>query len=990
MTFKKTSFRHTRQGKLFYLVCTLILMQTTSSAQPVQEEAHYRIQLSSWYVAAQSSIGADSMALMEPGYQVEGWVPAEVPGTVFGACVAAGNEKDPNFGDNIYRVDKSKYDQNFWYRTVFEVPTDYTKDKIWLNFKGINNRGDIYLNNHFLGTLNGIMQRKRYDITTLVNRKGKNVLAVLVYLPKQPMANYASPTYIPSGGWDWMPYVPGLNMGITSSVYLSNSGAVSIADPWIRSDLPTNARADLTVNLMLHNASETYQQAEVIGRIMPGNIRFRQKVGVESHRDVSLNLDKVRFPQLSVNRPKLWWPNGYGKPNLYTCTFEVKLGDHVSDRKKVVFGIRKYSYDTTGGVLHIAINGVRVFIKGGNWGMPEYMLRCRGQEYYTKVKLHREMNFNMIRNWLGSTTDDEFYDACDKYGIMVWDDFWLNANPNLPADIQVFNQNAIEKIKRMRNHPSIAIWCGDNEGWPVAPLNEWLREDIKTFDRGDRYYQPNSHAEHLSGSGLWGNHDPRWYFSPYPESMGGTPGWGLRTEIGTAVFPNFESFKKFMPEDKWWPRNEMWNQHFFGQKAFNATPDYYDQSLRERYGQPKGIKDYCRKAQLMNIETNKAMFEGWEDHMWEDASGIMTWMSQAAYPSMVWQTYDYYYDLTGAYWGAKSACEPLHIQWNPVTNAVKVINTTRRNADSLQVSVAVYNLNGQEVKKYRENAVINSYPGTATQCFVIPFEAAQHDLAAGKPVFSSSNEHGKASDVTDSNPDTRWASNVGDNQWIYVDLTKNQDVNRVVLDWQEAFGRRLKIQVSQDAKEWKDVANVENNKPGTQSIYFDDVTARYVRMLGLKRATGWGYSLWSFQVFGSNSDIADLSPVHFLKLQLKNRSGEIISNNFYWRGTNRKDFTALNTLPSVKLKSSFKIMERNGRTFINALVTNPNNTPAVAFAVRVEAINNKTGQQILPAFMSSNYFSLLKGESKEVRIDFDSDLLKNGENVKLRITPYNN
>jgi beta-galactosidase/beta-glucuronidase len=105
-----------------------------------------------------------------------------------------------------------------------------------------------------------------------------------------------------------------------------------------------------------------------------------------------------------------------------------------------------------------------VFLKGGNWGMAEYMLRCRGDEYDTKVRLHKEMNFNIIRNWIGSTTDDEFYDACDKYGMMIWDDFWLNSIPNLPNDVNNFNANAIEKIKRVRNHPSIAIWCGDNEG----------------------------------------------------------------------------------------------------------------------------------------------------------------------------------------------------------------------------------------------------------------------------------------------------------------------------------------------------------------------------------------------------------------------------------------------------------------------------------------------------------------------------------------------
>jgi hypothetical protein len=242
--------------------------------------------------------------------------------------------------------------------------------------------------------------------------------------------------------------------------------------------------------------------------------------------------------------------------------------------------------------------------------MSEYLLRCRGDEYNLKLKLHKDMNYNMVRNWIGSTTDEEFYDACDKYGIMVWDDFWLNSHRNLPTDIMAFNLNAVEKLKRLRNHPSIAIWCGDNEGYPMAPLNGWLKEDVATFDGGDRHYHSNSHSDALTGSGPWANSHSNWYFTKYPAGFGGDPGWGFRTEIGTAVFTTFESFKKFMPDSNWWPRNEMWNKHFFGPSANNGGPDRYFATINQSYGEAKGIEDFCRKAQLVNIETNKALYEG--------------------------------------------------------------------------------------------------------------------------------------------------------------------------------------------------------------------------------------------------------------------------------------------------------------------------------------------------------------------------------------------
>lgn len=941
-----------------------------------------------WRVKAQDDLGADSVAIYRTGYDNQAWVKAIVPGTVFASYVAAGVEKDPNFGDNIYKVDKKKYDRNFWYRTEFSIPTSFTKEKVWLNFKGVNRKAEVYLNGKRIGALDGFMQRGMYDITKLASRTAVNTLAVLVYCPQNPLVNYDSPTYIPSASWDWMPYVPGLNSGITDDVYLSNTGALTIKDPWIRTQLPTNARAEVSVAMQVKNSSEAFQSGTVTGVINPGNIQFSQKIFVGAGSTADVKLDTRRFKELIINGPRLWWPNGYGEQNLYTCELSVKLGDQISDTKKVTFGIKRYDYDTTGNVLQISVNGKRIFLKGGNWGMAEYMLRCRGNEYDTKVRLHKEMNFNIIRNWIGSTTDDEFYEACDKYGMLVWDDFWLNSIPNLPNDVNNFNANAIEKIKRFRNHPSIAIWCGDNEGDPMPPLNNWLREDVSAFDGNDRYYQPNSHAGNLTGSGPWTNFDPRWYFTRFPNGFGGNQGWGLRTEIGTAVFTNVESFRKFIPKDKLWPRNEMWNLHFFGPSAGNAGPGRYDDGINNRYGKATGIEDYCRKAQLLNIEVNKAMYEGWEDNMWEDASGIMTWMSQSAYPSLVWQTYDYYYDLTGAYWGAKKACEPVHIQWNPVNNSIKVINTTGDDVNGLTATAEVYNTDGRLIKQYTQTKQVNALSNTALNCFTMDFAAEHVDLAKGKPAFASSSTNGEAVLVTDGNAGSRWASRETDNEWIYVDLGKSQIVNGVKLNWEEAFARSFKIQVSQDAKTWKDVAESGDGHVGVQQVTFDEADARYVRMLGTQRGSGWGYSLWDFEVYGGQPKSSGLTDVHFIKLKLIDKAGKVVSDNFYWRGNKRTDFTAINKLPKVDLKVSSTTKQANSKYYINARITNPSSTKAAAFAIRVQAVKASTGEQILPAIMNDNYFSLMRGESKEVQIEFDANVLGN-DKVKLVVEPYN-
>jgi hypothetical protein len=949
-----------------------------------------------WRIKPQADV-QDSTNIYKQGYDTRDWVPGVVPGVVFDAYVRAGLEKDPNYADNIYRVDKAKYDRNFWYRTEFATPgaqagsgpgggaaasgggpTVPTGAHLWLHFRGINRKGEVFLNGVRLGLLDGFMQRGDYDITRLVRPGGRNVLAVLVQWPGLPIPNHASPTYISSDGWDWMPSVPGLLNGITDEVYLTTSGEVTMVDPWVRTEVPSLKEASIAVNVGLANHSGQTEEGTLTAVIQPGNLSITRKVTLHTGQT-----EDIALAPLQVRDPALWWPNGYGDPHLYTCDLTFTVDGKVSDSRRLTFGIRQYSYDTAGGVFHIKVNGERIFIRGGNWGMSEYLLRCRGAEYDIKVRLHKEMHLNMIRNWIGSTTDEAFYDACDKYGIMVWDDFWLNSHPNLPDDVAAFNNNAVEKIKRLRNHPSIAVWCGDNEGTPLPPLNGWLREDVRAFDGGDRWYQPNSHAGALTGSGPWTNSHPTWYFTRYPGGFGGSPGWGFRTEIGTAVFPTFESFKQFMPDSTWWPRNPMWDKHFFGPSAANAGPDSYMATINASYGKADGIEDFCRKAQLLNIETNKALYEGWQHHMWDDASGVMTWMSQSAYPSMVWQTYDYYYDLTGAYWGVRKACEPIHIQWSYADNSVKVVNTTRGRLHHLHAQAVVYDIDGKPLPAYGRTAVVDAPSDTTTDCFTLDFGI--DDLARKKTAFASSGaiEAPDAGAVTDGNAGSRWSSAYHDDEWIYVDLGEPRLVGAVTLHWEAAYAKAYKIQVSGDAQTWKDVYATADGKGGIDPIRFRPVTARFVRMQGIRRATSFGYSLYDFEVYGRAHQHE--TPLHFIRLLLQDEEGRLLSDNFYWRGNQLSDYTALNRLRPVRLKTSSRLV-RGAVDTVEASISNPTGT--VAFATRVQLVRAADGSRILPALENDNYFTLLPGESQKITITFDPTLLGNGT-YSLIVEPYN-
>ncbi|MCR8560861.1 hypothetical protein KXD93_24605 [Mucilaginibacter sp. BJC16-A38] len=747
------------------LVTCLLLSQNRSYAQTIAL---------TWKLYPQEENTYSLKQLSAPGLNTNNWVSAVVPGTVFYAYVKAGKEKNPDYAENIYKVDKAKYNRPFWYRTEFSAKGFAPGKRIWLNFNGIHKIGEIYLNGNHIGTIKGIVERGLYDVTFLLNKKAPNVILVLVTPPRNdpehnhPLANWEAPTYISSASWDWMPAVPGLNSGITDTVSVTSTGPVAVADPWIHTSMPDKNTADLTVNVHLSNTSPSAVSGTVKFTINPGNITVSgPTLKLDAGSSQTVNYDWKQFAQLHIKNPKLWWPNGYGgkadgTQNLYTCTvrFDVN-GVTTSDVVTKTFGIRKITSDTTSlnGPLRVYINDVPVLLKGGNWGMSDYMLKARGKDYETRIRFHKEMNFNVIRNWTGEVTDEAFYTYCDKYGIMVWDDFWLNNFGQIDS-LEIFRRNAIEKVKKLRDHPSIIIWCGANEGVPGGnpngPLNLAIKNAVKDNDGEDRLYLARSNAGEtnpnfsihggsrvLSGSGLWSNADPKTYFTdPHNGYLFSKDSYGMRSELGTATFVNVESFKKFMPADYWVAptpeavnsKTNMWARHYFstdGGMGGGSDPVKYINTINNSYGKATSLEDFCKKAQMQNVETMKAMYESWNDHMWKDASGMLIWMSQSAYPSMIWQTYDYYYDLTGAYFGAKTACEPVHIQWNPATNSVKIINNRPYDISGLTAEASVYNMDGKIVPAYSLKNQVSVSATSATEVFKV-FE--KNDLPKLSPV----------------------------------------------------------------------------------------------------------------------------------------------------------------------------------------------------------------------------------------------------------------
>ncbi len=331
--------------------------------------------------------------------------------------------------------------------------------------------------------------------------------------------------------------------------------------------------------------------------------------------------------------------------------------------------------------LEISVNGRRVLCKGGNWGYPEVLLRNTDSRLETTIKLHSEANLNMIRNWVGQSTTEKFYEMCDKYGILIWNDFWL-ANPSdgpNPVNDQLFLTNVKDAVSRYRNHPSIAVWCGRNEGLPPKAIDDGIRQLTQQLD-GTRFYQDHSAANGVNGHGPYRYVGTDGYFTNHIR--------GFKTEIGMPSVPSADSMRKMLDSPNPWPLDLRWAYHDFAPIGAQQRGTYIS-AIENRYGKPDSLDDFCKKAQLVNYDGYRAIFEACNHKLWNDCSGLLLWMSHPAWPSTVWQIYDYWYGTDGAFFGTKKANEPTHIQFCPTNKMVELINHTNNPVNGIVTATAL-------------------------------------------------------------------------------------------------------------------------------------------------------------------------------------------------------------------------------------------------------------------------------------------------------------
>lgn len=654
---------------------------------------------SNWRLQRDSPVNEDGTMLSKTGYLDSGWIPATVPATVLSSYWNIGAIPDPNYGDNQLMISDSFFYADFWYRTEFTAPAPFAGRRIWLNFDGINWKAEVYLNGEKLGRIEGGFMRGLFDITDKIRPKEKNALAIKIEKNATPGSmkqktletaglnggalGADNPTYHASVGWDWIPPVRGRNIGIWNDVYLTASGSVTIENPFVQTTLPLpdTTRADVKLAATLKNSEPKPVNGILRGRF--GDIVFEQPVTLEASSAKTVVLDPSTTPALRLKNPKLWWPNGYGEQNLYPVELRFEIGGKISDLKSFQTGVRQFTYSEDGGTLKIWINGRRFIGRGGNWGFPETNLRYRAREYNAAVAYHKDMNFTMIRNWVGQTGDEEFFEACDKHGIVIWQDFWL-ANPvdgPEPNDNALFLSNVKDMIQRIRNHPSVGLYCGRNEGDPPKPIDDGIRKLLPEL-HPDLHYISNSAWGVVSGGGPYAVQTPKYYFKNRA-----TP--KLHSELGMPNIVTIDSLRQMMPEPAQWPRALTWGLHDFNLNS-NVRISALVKMMDDSFGGANNAEDWVTLAQFINYDGYRAIFEAQS----KNRMGILLWMSHPAWPSFVWQTYDYYFDPTAAYFGSKKGSEPLHIQWNPLNDTVEVVNYNAGNAPGLTAKAAILNMDG--------------------------------------------------------------------------------------------------------------------------------------------------------------------------------------------------------------------------------------------------------------------------------------------------------
>jgi mannosylglycoprotein endo-beta-mannosidase len=734
-----------------------------------------------WKAKRVTDVLADGNEITSGTFKPEGWIDAVVPGTVLTTLLHNKMIPDPFFGMNnnlipdVYETGRDYY--TYWFYNEFEVPELKEDQQVWLSFRGINYFADIFLNGKRINTKThqGMYLREKFLITPYLNKGKANKLAVWV-APPDPAGNPnggqggdgtigRNLTMQFTAGWDWICPVRDRNTGIWDEVSVEITGTADLRNPFVEIRVPgvrvpgaKQQPAYLKPSAELVNPTTTAVQGTLTATIE----------GQTKSVKITLNPNEVKvsaLPEFKIENPRLWWPNGMGDQPLYKVKFDFVIQSGVNqDSEEVAVGIRETGnyWDDNLHSRVFTVNGQKVFVKGGNWIASDMLMRLTRDRYEAEIRMHAGMNMNMIRVWGGGLTErPEFYDACDKYGILVWQDLWISGDCNgewqdptkkesqarrkaYPDDHSLFLEAVIDQIKMLRNHPSLYLWCGSNETRPVADILKALEDDIiPRFDPG-RFFLEYSTSPKLMTNSIGGVGD-----GPYgirePEKIFTERSFPFNPETGSIGIPNYDGLKKIIPQEEMVPPQgprpgRSWQYH-----KYLPLMDFPD-----RYGKVKDIQDFCFKAQMVSYEQYRALQEGFNFKMWEWYAGMLIWKNQNPWTALRGSFYDYYLDYQGGYFGYKHGAAPLHIQLNLNDSSVCIVNQKAAGTNPLVAKVLLYDMHGKLLSEKKNDVTLPAHslqlldkvilPVNTNEVFFLKLQLADQDKIVDENLYWLSNK----------------------------------------------------------------------------------------------------------------------------------------------------------------------------------------------------------------------------------------------------------
>ncbi len=688
-----------------------------------------------WRLQSACKLQAAGDAIASKGFSTEGWLNVSVPTTVLAAQATAGIVPDPYFGLNLRTIPGTSYPigQNFsnlpmpadspyhcgwWYRTEFARPAAAGAERFWLHFGGINYRAEIWVNGRKIAdpqTVAGAYRTYDFDVTDLLKPGKENVLAVETFAPTEKDLGI---------NWvDWNPCPPDKDMGLWGAVDLVTTGTVTLRSPMAVTHFhdASLADADLTVYAELHNAAGNPIKGIASGTA--AGAHFEQAVELAAHEDRTVVFSPEKFPTLRLHNPQPWWPRQMGEPHLEHLTMSFSADGRQMDEKSVEFGVREITSElTVDGFRLFRVNGKPILIRGAGWSQ-DMLLRSNDRRLREQFRMVRDMNLNTIR-LEGKLETDEFFHLADQQGILVmlgWCccDHWEQWKTWTGEDLSIATASLRSQMLRLRQHPSLLVWLNGSDNPPPADVERaYLKVEDETHWPNPVLSSATSTPTTVTGESGVKMTGPYDYVAPsywyVDQHNGGAFGFNTETSPGPAI-PSLASREKFLTDPQAWPITADWSFHDGGGEF--AELKVFNEAMGAVYAQPHSAAQYERLAQTMQYDSERAMYEAYSKNKYF-STGVIQWMLNNAWPSMIWHLYDYYLDADAGYFATKKACEPLHVQYSYDDRAIVVVNSTYQSAPGLRASVRVHNLAWKQL--YSAEACLDAASDSAQRVMTIP------------------------------------------------------------------------------------------------------------------------------------------------------------------------------------------------------------------------------------------------------------------------------